>query len=119
MLSNGTGSRGNGTFGQEWHLKIETRTDRERVVKRETQGPRIEERMKTKDKSRKWMWGFLGMVLAMQMYFVRELLAAFALFALGFAAVASVVAALYMLHHGGAVAVERVAQKQDPERTSP
>src|SRR5258707_12060918 len=75
--------------------------------------------MKTKDKSRKWMWGFLGMVLAMQMYFVRELLAAFALFALGFAAVASVVAALYMLHHGWAVAVERVGQKQHPTGTFP
>src|SRR5258707_999230 len=73
--------------------------------------------MKTKDKSRKWMWGFLGMVLAMQMYFVRELLAAFALFALGFAAVASVVAALYMLHHGWAVAVERGGASQHPAGT--
>jgi len=73
--------------------------------------------MKTKDKSRKWMWGFLGMVLAMQMYFVRELLAAFALFALGFAAIASVVAAVYMLHHGWAVAVERVAESQHPAVT--
>src|SRR5260221_13015525 len=70
--------------------------------------------MKTKDKSRKWMWGFLGMVLAMQMYFVRELLAAFALFALGFAAIASVVAALYMLHHGWAVAGERGGETQPP-----
>src|SRR5260221_5854879 len=73
--------------------------------------------MKTKEKSRKWMWGFLGMVLAMQMYFVRELLAAFALFALGFAAIASVVAAVYMLHHGWAVAVERVAESQHPAVT--
>src|SRR6266852_3276599 len=34
--------------------------------------------MKTKDKSRKWMWWFLGIVVALQLYFVRELLAAFA-----------------------------------------
>ncbi len=32
--------------------------------------------MKTKDKSRKWMWWFLGIVVALQLYFVRELLAA-------------------------------------------
>ena len=38
--------------------------------------------MKTSDKSRKWMWWFLGILAAMQLYFVRELLAAFALFAL-------------------------------------
>jgi len=44
--------------------------------------------MKTKDSSRKWMWWFLGVVLAMQLYFVRELLAAFALFVLGFGAIA-------------------------------
>ncbi len=35
--------------------------------------------MKNKDKSRKWMWWFLGVVAALQVYFVRELLAAFAL----------------------------------------
>ena len=57
-----------------------------------TRANRIEDRMKTKDKSRKWMWWFLGIIGAMQLYFVRELLAAFALFALGFAAIASVIA---------------------------
>src|SRR6476661_3774161 len=48
-------------------------------------------KMKIKDSNRKWMWWFLGVVLALQLYFVRELLAAFALFALGFAAIAFVV----------------------------
>src|SRR6266850_3550805 len=67
--------------------------------------PRTGDRMKNKDKGRKWMWWFLGVVLAMQLYFVRELFAAFALFALGFGAIAFVVAALYMLHQGWAVAV--------------
>ena len=53
--------------------------------------------MNTKDSSRKWMWWFLGVVVAMQLYFVRELLAAFALFVLGFGAIAFVLGALYML----------------------
>ena len=70
--------------------------------------------MKTKDKSRKWMWWFLGIIGAMQLYFVRELLAAFALFALGFAAIASVIGALYLIHAGWAVAVERLAESKHP-----
>ncbi len=70
--------------------------------------------MKTKDSSRKWMWWFLAVVLAMQLYFVRELLAAFALFVLGFGAIAFVLGALYMLHQGWAVAVEALANSQHP-----
>src|SRR5260370_35552018 len=70
--------------------------------------------MKSKDSSRKWMWWFLGVVLAMQLYFVRELLAAFALFVLGFGAIAFVLGALYMLHQGWAVAVESLATSQNP-----
>src|ERR1700752_353683 len=70
--------------------------------------------MKTTDTGRKWMWWFLGAIGAIQLYFVRELLAAFALFVLGFGAIAFVVAALYMLHSGWAVAVERVAESQHP-----
>jgi hypothetical protein len=70
--------------------------------------------MKTKDSSRKWMWWFLGVVLAMQLYFVRELLAAFALFVLGFGAIAFVLGVLYTLHQGWAVAVENLASSQHP-----
>jgi len=70
--------------------------------------------MKTKDNGRKWMWWFLGAIGAIQLYFVRELLAAFALFALGFGVIAFVIAALYMLHYGWAVAVERVAESGHP-----
>lgn len=70
--------------------------------------------MKSKDKSRKWMWWFLGVVVAMQTYFVRELLAAFVLFTLGFAAIAAVIATLYMLHRGWALAVDRVADSRHP-----
>ncbi|HKF25004.1 MAG TPA: hypothetical protein VKB24_03470 [Candidatus Acidoferrum sp.] len=70
--------------------------------------------MKIKDKGRKWMWWFLGVIGAMQLYFVRELLAAFALFVLGFGAIALVVGAVYMLHTGWAVAVERLAESKHP-----
>ena len=70
--------------------------------------------MNTKDSSRKWMWWFLGVVVAMQLYFVRELLAAFALFVLGFGAIAFVLGALYMLHQGWAVAVESLASSEYP-----
>ena len=70
--------------------------------------------MKTKDNGRKWMWWFLAVVVALQLYFVWELLAAFALFALGFAAIASVIVSLYMLHKGWEVAVGRLADSDNP-----
>jgi predicted membrane protein len=71
-------------------------------------------KIKNKDKSRKWMWWFLGVIAALQVYFVRELLAAFVLFALAFAAIALVIGSLYMLHKTWALAVERMAESQHP-----
>src|SRR5260370_41941893 len=70
--------------------------------------------MRSKDKSRKWMWIFLAALVSLQMYFVWELLAVFALFAVGFAAVAFAIISLYMLHRGWALAVERAADSQHP-----
>lgn len=70
--------------------------------------------MKIKDSGRKWMWWFLGVLVALQLYFVRELLAAFALFALGFAAIAFVIVGLYMLQKGWEVAVGRVVDSNHP-----
>lgn len=52
----------------------------------------------TKDGLRKWMWMLLAVLIAMQFYFVRQLLSALMLFALGFAAVFALIAAVYMLH---------------------
>ena len=72
------------------------------------------EKMRIKDKSRKWMWIFLAALVSLQMYFVWELLAVFALFAVGFAAVAFAIISLYMLHRGWALAVERAADSQHP-----
>jgi len=70
--------------------------------------------MKIKDKSRKWMWWFLAVVVALQLYFVRELLAAFALFAIGFAAIALALGSVYMVVRTWASLVERLANSQHP-----
>jgi len=70
--------------------------------------------MKIKDNGRKWMWGFLAVFVTLQLYFVRELLAAFALFAAAFAAIAVVVISLYMLQKSWEVAVARVAASHHP-----
>lgn len=53
--------------------------------------------MENKDKYRKWMWMALGVFASLQLYFVRELLAAFALFLLVFGLIAGAIASLYML----------------------
>jgi uncharacterized membrane protein YhaH (DUF805 family) len=67
-----------------------------------------------RDNSRKWMWWLLGSIAALQVYFVRELLAAFALFAMGFLAVSAVVVSVYTLHRVWAVTVDRVADSRHP-----
>ena len=66
------------------------------------------------DKDRKWMWWLLGVIGALQLYFVRELLAAFALFALGFLAIAGVIFSLYALQRAWVVTVDRVAESRHP-----
>ena len=94
-----------------------THQSRENTVSgRSEHEERAKDRMntKTKDNGRKWMWWFLAVVAALQMYLVKELLAAFALFAVGFAAIAVVVVSLYMLHKGWEVAVQRVALSGHP-----
>src|SRR5215472_14985621 len=63
------------------------------------------------DKDRKWMWWLLGVIGALQLYAVRELLAAFAL---GFLAIAGVLISLYTLHRVWAVTVDRVADSRHP-----
>lgn len=69
--------------------------------------------MKAKDTRRKWMWLFLGVVAALQLYFVRELLAALALFALGFAGIAVCLGSLYLVQKGWESAVARLAVSQN------
>jgi len=60
------------------------------------------------------MWMFLAVLVLLQTYFVWELLAVFALFAVGFAAIAFSAGSVYMLHRGWALAVDRVADSQHP-----
>jgi hypothetical protein len=50
----------------------------------------------------------LGAAVALQFYFFQELLAALALFAIGFAAVASVMVGLYVLQKGWEMAVTSI-----------
>ncbi len=69
--------------------------------------------MKAKDTRRKWMWLLLGVVAALQLYFVRELLAAFALFALGFAGIAICLASLYLLQKGWESGVARLGGESE------
>ena len=69
---------------------------------------------KLKDNGRMWLWGLLAVIGMSQLYVVRELLAALALFALGFATIAFVVASLYMLHNCCELAVARLANIRRP-----
>jgi hypothetical protein len=69
---------------------------------------------KLKDTGRMWLWAFLAVIALTQFYVVRELLAAFAIFALGFAALAAVVASLYMLQRTWELAVARLAALRHP-----
>jgi hypothetical protein len=69
---------------------------------------------KFKDNGRKWLWSFLAVLVMSQLYFVRELLAAFALFAVGFAMIALVVTSLYTLQNCWKLAVARLGELRQP-----
>src|SRR5246500_1731111 len=101
LVSNGTGNRGVDPKDSFQHPSSGYRNG-------------TEDRMKTKDNGRKWMWRLLGVLVALQLYFVRELLAAFALFAVGFGAIEFVVISVYMLQKSWEVAVARVADSNHP-----
>ena len=70
--------------------------------------------MKTKDKGRKWMWLFLVVGAGLQSYAVRELVTVFALFAVGFAALAVVTAGGYVTYRGLEAGVAQVARLAAP-----
>ena len=70
--------------------------------------------MNVKDNLRKWMWLFLIVLAAFQLYAVRELLAAFAIFVLGFAAIALCVGSIYFLHKTWEAAVAWAMASQHP-----
>jgi hypothetical protein len=64
--------------------------------------------MKTKGTSWKWAWRLSGAAVAWQFYFVRELVAAFAFFAIGFSAAALAFGSLYTLQKGWQICVARL-----------
>jgi len=66
-----------------------------------------------KDSLRKWIWWFLGGIAALQFYFVRELLAAFALFAFGFVVLGLGLGALYLVQKSWESGVARLAASQN------
>jgi hypothetical protein len=68
--------------------------------------------MKTEGHNWKWAWCLSGSAVAWQFYFVRELIAAFAFFAIGFAAVALVFGSLYTLQKGWEKGVTRLVDRQ-------
>jgi|HubBroStandDraft_3_1064219.scaffolds.fasta_scaffold215530_1 hypothetical protein len=118
VVSNRTGSERNGPFGQVGASKaVEKVLSTNNIVNRKvlrSMGIVEAGKMKNVDKGRKWMWWFLGIIAGMQIYFVQELVAAFVLFALGFAGIAMVIGSLYMLHKTWALAVGRMADSQHP-----
>jgi hypothetical protein len=60
------------------------------------------------------MWLFLAVLAAVQLYAVRELLAAFAIFVLGFGAIALFVGTLYFLHKTWEAAVAWAVASKHP-----
>jgi hypothetical protein len=69
--------------------------------------------MKTEGKNWKWAWWLVLAGVGLQFYFVQELVAAFAFFAIGFAALALVIVILYMLQKGWEAAVGRFTNTKD------
>ncbi len=49
----------------------------------------------------KWSWRILAVFVALQIYFVRELLAVFIIFTLGFAVLAGIALAFYLVEQAG------------------
>jgi hypothetical protein len=69
------------------------------------------------DNRRVWLWTFLVVLVLSQLYFVRELLAAFAIFAIGFAVIAFLVVTLYMLQKSCELAFAHLAALRNPVMT--
>jgi hypothetical protein len=74
----------------------------------------VQQQANGKDHGRMWLWGFLAVIALSQLYVVRELFAAFALFAIGFVAIALVVTSLYMLQKSWELALARLAVLRHP-----
>ena len=69
--------------------------------------------MRAESKGWKRGWWLLLAGVGLQFYFVQELVAALAIFAIAFAAIAFVIASLYMLQKGWEAAVGRFTNSED------
>jgi Mg2+/citrate symporter len=56
----------------------------------------------------KWFWWTFGVLIALQLYFVRELLAAFVLFTIGFSVLAVIALVFYVVERAGEWSMARV-----------
>lgn len=70
--------------------------------------------MSKNDSRRRWMWLFLVVLAVLQVYAVRELLAAFALFVLGFGSITVVALSAYCLLKTWEAGVARLAASRHP-----
>jgi hypothetical protein len=68
----------------------------------------------SEDNRRVWLWTFLVVLVLSQLYFVRELVAAFVLFAILFVAIAFMLLMFYMLLKSLELAVARLAALRQP-----
>ncbi|MCU1317926.1 MAG: haloacid dehalogenase [Candidatus Acidoferrum typicum] len=69
--------------------------------------------MKTEGKRWKWTWWLLVVGVGLRFYFVQELIAVFAFFAIGFAVVAFAILILYVLQKGWEAAVAHFTNSED------
>jgi len=70
--------------------------------------------MFSEKKARKWMWVGLGAFVALQIYFVQEMLAALALFTGAFVLLAIVALVLYLVDRAGQWSLTWAEQRASP-----
>jgi hypothetical protein len=90
-----------GTRGQ---VSVQLRDERVKAP----EAAEIVRRGAREDKARRWMWGFLIALGAMQIYYVQAMVAALFLFTLAFAAFAMIAFALYLVNRASEASLARV-----------
>ena len=73
-----------------------------------------ESKMVSEKKARKWMWAGLGALVALQIYFVQEMLAALILFAGVFVLVAAIALAIYLVDRAGQWSIGWAGERARP-----
>jgi uncharacterized membrane protein YqjE len=71
-------------------------------------------KMVSEKKARKWMWAGLGALVALQIYFVQEMLAALILFAGVFVLVAAMALVIYLVDRAGQWSIEWAGERARP-----